>query len=189
MAKEPVNVTARWIEGLDTVKLQELRITQPKNPIGPQLWNLTLSGEFTGLHIWLKVMLGGKLWINDYMCCQNPFRFSLRASAICDDEHGFMSPIKLEVAQLDPFDWKHDANWEDAMGSHISLSVDYGQKSSVQNQVREVFVSQIGNVRIRLADQTVWDPLVVAAQILQTVVRQNSGSKCPRMGANGTWTP
>merc|ERR1719230_1406152 len=64
MAKNPVNVTARWIEGLDTVTFQELKITQPLNNTGSQLWNLTLTGEFTGLHIWLKVMLGGKLWID-----------------------------------------------------------------------------------------------------------------------------
>jgi len=184
MNKNPVNVTARWIEGLNTLSFKELKIDQPTNNVGPQLWNLTLSGEFTDLHIWLKVMLGGKLWINDYMCCKNPFRFSLRASALCTEDHGFYSPVKLAVASLDPFDWKHDANWQDSMGSHITLSVDYGQKSSVQDSVREIFVSQIGEFKMLLQDGMELQPLNIAAEILQTVVKQNSGSKCPRMPVN-----
>lgn len=183
--EDPVNVTARWIEGLDTLTLSELKITQPQSNVGTQLWNVTLSGEFSDLHIWLKVLLAGKLWIDDYMCCSGPFHFALRASALCDDQHGFYSPIKLEVAQLDAFDWKHNANWQDSMGSHISLSVDYGQKSSVQDNVRAVFIKQISKFSIRLLDNTELNPLDIAAQILRTVVKENSGSKCPRMPETG----
>ena len=32
-----------------------------------QVWNLTVSAEFTGLHIWLKVVLGDEVWDDDYM--------------------------------------------------------------------------------------------------------------------------
>jgi hypothetical protein len=181
LAQGGVNVTAKWIEGLDTLQIRELKITQPSSNVGRKIWNLTLSAEFTDLHIWLKVKLGQKVLANNYMCCTNPFKFAVRASAMCTDEHGFFSPVKVEVPELDPFDWSSAAQWRDQWGSNVKLTVDVGKKNSVQQQVRDMFTGQAGKMSLRLNDGTTVDPWVVFAKLLRTIVYQNSGSKCPHM--------
>merc|ERR1712106_525761 len=91
------NIIVRWMEGINTLVVREMRISPPPKDAYAQLWNFTLAAEFTDLHIWLKVMLNGEPWDDDYMCCDNPFRVAIRVSALCTDNHGFFSPVSVSA--------------------------------------------------------------------------------------------
>jgi len=176
-------VTVRWAEGLDTLRLKKLKITPPPRNAYSQMWNLTLDAEFTGLHIWLKVLLGEKLWDDDYMCCDNPFKVQIRASALCTDDHGFYGPVQVFVSALDPFDWKHHSAWQDNYGDTIRVKADYGVSESVQENVRKQFKNVVNQFRLKHPDGRYTNPLDAMAVILQNVVKYNSGTKCPHIAS------
>lgn len=181
-----VNITVRWIEGLDTLEFNEVRVTAPPpaDADAVQVWNTTISASFTGLHIWLKVYLGDVLWVDDYMCCHNPFHWEIRISALCDEERGFFPPLKMEVSDMDDFNWVHRTNWQDQIGNSQGLTVDYGQHGHVEEMIRGVVMGKTGKFWLNRPDGSRIDPFSVGAKVLNRVARHNNGehaSKCPRM--------
>lgn len=176
-----VNITVRWVEGLETIAVRDLKVLQPDTNVGPQVWNTTLSASFTGLKIWLRVMLGSQLWIDDYMCCHGPFRFQVRASATCNDEHGFYSPIKVEVSDMDDFNWIHRTNWQDEEGNSQGFTVNYGSFDAVQETIRGMVMQKAGNFWIDRPDGSRVSPLDLGVQLLNRVTSRSIGKTCPRM--------
>merc|ERR1712232_1540657 len=60
---------ASWATGLNTLQITSLQVVPPASTAEEvQEWRLVVNGTFTDLHVWLKIFLGGKPFVNDYMC-------------------------------------------------------------------------------------------------------------------------
>mmetsp|Transcript_115548 Transcript_115548/g.204221 ORF Transcript_115548/g.204221 Transcript_115548/m.204221 type:complete len:1057 (-) Transcript_115548:56-3226(-) len=181
-----VNITVRWIEGLDTLQFDRVKVQPPPSSglEDVQVWNSTIAASFTGLHIWLKVFLGDVLWVDDYMCCQNPFHFELKVSAMCDEQRGFFPPLKLEVSDMDDFNWVHRTNWQDQIGNSQGFTVDYGQHGHVEEAIREIIMGKTGRFWVNRPDGSQIDPLKMGANALNRIALENRGdaaAKCPHL--------
>merc|ERR1712151_1317689 len=69
-----VHVEAKWITGLNTIRLTRLELLPPEDPDAKtQMWKFDIDGQLTDLHVWLKVGIESswlnKVWFDDNMCC------------------------------------------------------------------------------------------------------------------------
>jgi len=173
-----VHVEAKWITGLDTIRLTRLRLLPPQNPDAPsQTWNFDVDGELTDLHVWLKVALEStwisKVWFDDNMCCTNPFHFKIRASAECEQGRGFHR-IEMDLPKLDPIELKHSVD----QGDQGYYETNYGSVSVVQDALRNIFKKTTSQVRVEVGG-TIEDPMSFIRDKMQQVVQLNTGQSCP----------
>eukprot|EP00929_Paragymnodinium_shiwhaense_P032095 TRINITY_DN17855_c0_g1_i3.p1 TRINITY_DN17855_c0_g1~~TRINITY_DN17855_c0_g1_i3.p1 ORF type:complete len:1020 (-),score=169.29 TRINITY_DN17855_c0_g1_i3:353-3412(-) len=121
--KKSIQGEASWATGLNTLKIGSAKVIPPDDVSRDiQEWRLVLNGTFTDLHVWLKIYLHGKPFVNDYMCCHNPFHFALEARANCTKGIGF-SGVTTDVIYIDPIEFQHTVVLQDLPGLESSYDV------------------------------------------------------------------
>jgi hypothetical protein len=180
-----VGFAARWLTGIDTIKVTHILILPPKSVIGIQNWRLRLSGQFGDLHVWLKVWLDNKqlselvqpliepVWIDDNMCCTNPFHFTIELSAVCSPGKGFNS-MRLDIPHFDAIDLKHTVN--DTQGSYHT---DYGSFEVLQEALRKMFTMKAAQVQVQTQDGYIDNPMLNLSSAIDKIVVMNAGHHCP----------
>lgn len=185
---------AKWITGIDTMRVTRMELLPPSNEDASfQKWNFEIDGQLTDLHVWLKIGLsahawdslnafedvfdfgnGAKVWFDDNMCCTNPFKFTIQASAECFEGYGFR-PVKMDIPRLDPIEIKHTVD-KGKMGSY---EANYGSYSVVQDALRKLFQAKTSQVRVQMGDSTIVDPMDFISKKMEELVRLNTGKECP----------
>jgi len=171
---------ATWATGIDSLEIMQLQVRPPINIThDTRRWNMTVSGRFTDLHLWLRVNMGDRELINDYMCCRNPFHFAIEASVTCTDGKGF-GVVELEVAQIDRIEFEHQTEIASDPLDETSLQVNYGSFKEVEGSVRDFLTMKTGHLLLKNPDGSVTDPLDSAGSYLQKIVELNTGHLCLR---------
>jgi len=134
----------------------------------------------------LKVSVGGKVFINDYLCCDKPFHLSLQALATCTVGQGFKA-VKLEVVHVDPIEFQHSVDLKlsdsqgDSPGDQSFVHIDYGRFGAVEKAIRNFLTMKTGRPVLFNSDGSVTDPLESAGRILEDIVNLNTGHRCPQV--------
>jgi hypothetical protein len=173
-----MEVTAKWATGLNTLEIMDILLTKPFNvSYYTQQWNLTVTAKFADVHVWLKVMLGEKEWVNDYMCCDKAFHFTIRATAQCTQGFGF-HPMRLHVLRMDPIEIQHNVEVEKNQDFSASYHVDYGRNEEVERVIKKFLSGNRGKLLIKNSDGSTTDPLASASEVLNDIVFLNTGQQC-----------
>jgi len=177
-----IDASALWVTGLNTLEVTDMRVLPPsKLSVSPQQWNMTFSGVFRNVHVWVKVDVGGKEWVNDYLCCDNPFRFVLQATADCVEESGF-TPMELSIVDSDPIKFGHkweDTSQDDWSITSSSIEWDYGRQGLVEQELRKVVTGKTGTLLVKTTSGAVIDALKSVSNLLTDVVKLNTRQLCP----------
>jgi len=173
-----MEVTAKWATGLNTLELMDILIAKPFNvSYYTQQWNLTVKAKFEDVHVWLKVLLGEKEWINDYMCCDKAFHFTIQASVQCTQGFGF-HPMRLHVLRMDPIEIQHNVEVEKQQDFSAYYHVDYGRNEGVEHVIKKFLSGNSGKLLIKNSDGSTTDPLASASEVLNDIVFLNTGQQC-----------
>lgn len=175
-----MEVIAKWATGLNSLELMDARVFEPANITQfTQEFNMTVKVKFSDLHVWLKVLLGKeeRVWVDDYMCCDNPFHFTLEASVRCTLGQGF-HPIQLHAPHVDHINFKHRVEVEKTQDSSMSWNIDYGRSSNVEQALRMILTGKRGKLLIKNSDGSTTDPLASASDVLNSIVYLNTGQQC-----------
>jgi len=174
-----VNTTASWATGLNTLEIMDWRLLPPEDvTVSPQMWNMSVRGKFTDLHVWIKVLLGDKEWVNDYMCCDKSFHFTIQASARCVQGRGF-ERVRLHVLHMDAIDFKHEEQYEGGQGDSTSIAWDYGRFGVVEKALSNFMTLNTGKLLMKNSDGSIVDVLSSASGVLEDIVMLNTGHHCP----------
>jgi hypothetical protein len=177
-----IDASALWVTGLNTLEVTDMKVLPPsKLNASPQQWNMTFSGVFKNVHVWVKVAVGGKEWVNDYLCCDNPFRFVLQATTNCVEESGF-TPMELSIVDSDPIKFGH--KWEDTTQDDWSITSssiewDYGRQGLVEHEIRKVITGKTGTLLVKTTSGAVIDALKSVSNLLTDVMKLNTRQLCP----------
>ncbi|CAE8683668.1 unnamed protein product [Polarella glacialis] len=173
-----MDISALWATGLNTLELADVVIKPPANISEPeQKWQVTMSGLFTNLHIFLQVLLDGDDFLRDYFCCDQVFHFTLQATAVCVPGIGFQ-PMQLNMLHMDKIEFVEKSSMVLSPGASASLNVDYGT-SEVVAQVLEKFMTlKTGKLLSRDEDGSTTDLFGSASNVLGHIVFLNSGHHC-----------
>jgi len=173
-----MEVTAKWATGLNTLEIMDILIMPPTNVTEiTQQWNMTVTAKFSDLHVWLKVVLGDEEWINDYMCCDTPFHFTIQASVQCTLGFGF-HPMQLNVLHMDHIEFVHRVEVGRSQGFSASYHVDYGRSEMVEHTIMNLMTGKTGKFLIKNSDGSTTDPLASASNVLNDIVFLNTGQQC-----------
>jgi len=180
--KNGVTITARWVTGVNSLEITDMTVRPSVDPqTAVQHWEMTIAGQFTDLHLWLQIKWGKHELINNYMCCNGPFHFSLLASADCTSEKGFEG-VELQVGHMDQIEWIQNVNT--ITSSHdldleTNMEVNYGSYSAVEDALRNALTMQTGRLMVRNPDGSEMNPLEGVGSILGDIVLLNTGRHCP----------
>jgi hypothetical protein len=180
--KKNLRVQASWVTGLDSLEIMDIEVPPPsRHSVQTEHWNLTLSGRFNDIHLWLKVVWGSHEFINGYMCCNNAFNFKLEVTANCTAGAGF-SGVEVKVAHIDSIEWvQHETNLiSDDPNNEASLEVNYGSYSAVQQALRNVLTMKTGQLVVENPDGSERNPLQSAASVVDDIMELNTGHHCVR---------
>eukprot|EP00928_Gymnodinium_smaydae_P087701 TRINITY_DN71933_c0_g1_i1.p1 TRINITY_DN71933_c0_g1~~TRINITY_DN71933_c0_g1_i1.p1 ORF type:complete len:1063 (+),score=225.23 TRINITY_DN71933_c0_g1_i1:188-3376(+) len=174
-----METTAVWTTGMDTFTITSVRVLQPTINDG-QRWSLDIDGKFDQIRLWLRVMLGQRMWINDYMCCDGPFRFTIQASATCREVDGFQK-VHLEFSHLDKIKFSHKVDQiTKNPGEHRWYQVDYGEARQVQEALEDFLRGGAGRLVVKTPDGQGEDFLQLLGDLLGEVLYLNTGHRCPQ---------
>jgi hypothetical protein len=177
-----IDASALWVTGLNTLEVTDMRVLPPsKLSVSPQQWNMTFSGVFRSVHVWVKIDVGGKEWVNDYLCCDKPFRFVLQASTDCVEDSGF-TPMELSIVDSDPIKFGHkweDTTQDDWSSTSSSIEWDYGRQGLVEQELRKVITGKTGTLLVKTTSGAVIDALKSVSNLLTDVVKLNTRQLCP----------
>jgi len=177
---------ASWATGINSLEILDITLrsmdshkSTGQNSSGSvQRWNLAITGHFKDLHVWLKVNIGNKPWIDDYMCCNNPFNFALLATADCISGVGFQ-PVQLKVVHLDRIEFQHQVDIQSSRpGDYASYQINYGNSQAVEKAIHDFLTMKTGHIMLRNPDGSVVDPLEVLGSLLRDITLLNTGHQC-----------
>jgi len=180
-----VDATALWATGLNTLQLKDIHLEEPVDlSADSQLWKMTFSGMFRDMNIWTKVMLsawGETPWLDDYMCCDKNFNFTVEVRMPCHEGRGFQR-ARLKFLHVDKPELKH-STCSDETDSSFCMEWVYGKADSVDPNLNEAlgdFLSgKTGQLLMKTSDSTIVDLLEYVSSKLTDVVRLNTGDWCP----------
>jgi len=195
-------ITGRWITGLDTLKLTSLAVDAPTFrpasestvgtpgaplPLGTSLpaappahlsWNVTLNGAFSGLRIWGRATTLQHNWIDGYVCCADPFRFSIRAYAECTDDGGFEHPAKLDLVHVDALGVSSQQTRTTPTEVDTKIvDMSFAPKDEIESQLRGLFAN-LGSFVLTKQDGSRENLMVILRDALRHIVTFNFGARC-----------
>jgi len=104
MGGHKIAASALWASGLNTLELLDVVVESPGDAmVGTQLWYMNIRGVFRDLHIYMQVLVDGKAWYKDYICCDQTFHFTLQVSVPCQPGIGF-GTMQLNLLHMDKID-------------------------------------------------------------------------------------
>jgi len=176
------DVNVLWATGLNKVIITEMKVEEPvtlPQDNEAQRWDLTLSGVFTDLRVWVQAAKAGEEWINDNICCDKNFTFAVQASTTCDQNDGF-NAIRLKMLRMDHAEMESTvAEWDDP-GYSGMIKVDYGDAEDVGNfdlmtVIQNYLSGKVGGGRLLMRTEIgSLDVLDFLTERLQDVVRWNT---------------
>eukprot|EP00928_Gymnodinium_smaydae_P020534 TRINITY_DN17934_c0_g3_i1.p1 TRINITY_DN17934_c0_g3~~TRINITY_DN17934_c0_g3_i1.p1 ORF type:complete len:1087 (+),score=121.49 TRINITY_DN17934_c0_g3_i1:41-3301(+) len=193
-----LHITAKWITGLNSIRIQKIMVMPPKHPpswsapdVAEQRWNFIVNGEFTDLHIWLKVDLLTELfgkeifdnvWLNDNICCSKPINFTIQASAVCTPDRGFHQ-MHMDIPYLDMVDFTHvdHPGFMEALDRARLKTLRLFEaplKTAFVQALRKVVKDKSENMRVQTKDDVV-NPMVYISDMMESVLVLNTGHRCP----------
>jgi hypothetical protein len=173
---------ASWVTGLDSLEILDIEAPPPTiYSSTSEHWNLTISGVFKDLHLWLKVDWGRHEFVDGYMCCNKPFHFTIEIMANCTAGVGF-SGVEVKVANIDQIEWvQHEQNIiADDPHNQASLEVNYGSYEAVQRALRNILTMKTGHLVVENPDGSEHNPLQSAASVVDDIMELNTGHHCVR---------
>merc|ERR1711966_43978 len=150
-AGRAVDASDLWVTGLNTLEVTDAKVLPPERPTSPQRWHMDVSGIFRNVHVWMKVSVGGKEWVNDYLCCDNPFHFVIQATTECTQESGF-DPLELSIVDSDPIKFVHSLEYsrhDDSSSESSSIEWDYGRQGLVEEEISKVITGKTGTLLVK----------------------------------------
>jgi len=130
---EDWDVNVLWATGLNEVVLTEMVLQKP-TWVSPehltQKWDLTATGVFPHLKVWVKAEKNGEEWVDNYVCCNQNFSFTVQASTLCTHGVGFDN-ITMKMVRMDRPEMESTVTQWDLPGSHGELTVDFGDVNTV----------------------------------------------------------
>jgi hypothetical protein len=169
-----VDATAVWLTGLNTLEITAVRVLPPSaEETHSKQWTVDVSGVLKDMHLWMKVLLDGKVWADDYLCCDQAFHFQLQASMVCSETSGF-SPVSLHLTHTDPIDFKHRIHSENG-----ALTWDYGRQEVVEKALANFVAGNNSRLLLKTWGETL-DIFSEVSSLIEDVVKLNTGHVCPR---------
>jgi len=173
------DITALWADGLNTLELVDVVVKRPENAsVGVQQWSATVSGMFTDLHVFLKVLVNDQDWLSDYMCCDQTLHFTLQVSADCTHGFGF-SAMHLEMLNMDKIDFVQKTHMVVSPGASESFEMDYGTSGVVEKAIANFMTLKTGKLLMRNSDGSTTDTLQTLSDALSHITELNMGHHCP----------
>jgi len=173
------DITALWADGLNTLELVDVVVKAPPNASAHvQQWYATVSGMFTDLHVFLKVLVDDQEWLSDYMCCDKILHFTLQVSAECVHGIGF-GDMQLEMLHLDKIDFVQKTNLVVSPGASESFEMDYGTSEVVEKAIANFMTLKTGKLLMRNSDGSTTDTLQTLSHALSHITELNMGHHCP----------
>eukprot|EP00913_Durusdinium_trenchii_P008459 g7944.t1 len=171
------DITVLWATGLRSMEIADM-VTPPADMSAPvQPWFITLSAMFTDLHVYMKVIVNGKEWLKDYMCCDKTLHFTLKVSAECHVGFGF-SALHLELLNMDKVNFVQKTQMILDSGASASFEMDYGTSATVEKAIANFLTLKTGNLLMRNSDGSTTDTLQTAGEALSHVIQLNTGKRC-----------
>ncbi|CAK8986251.1 unnamed protein product [Durusdinium trenchii] len=172
------DITVLWATGLRSMEIADMVVTPPADMSAPvQPWFITLSAMFTDLHVYMKVIVNGKEWLKDYMCCDKTLHFTLKVSAECHVGFGF-SALHLELLNMDKVNFVQKTQMILDSGASASFEMDYGTSATVEKAIANFLTLKTGNLLMRNSDGSTTDTLQTAGEALSHVIQLNTGKRC-----------
>jgi len=177
-------ISVKWATGLNEVHLTDMRVLRPKQ-VDPhtELWEMSVFGVFTDLKVWVRAAMGDQEWIDDYVCCDKDFNFTIQASATCTEGVGF-GPVHVELAHIDRPEIGNTLTSWSSPGSEGFIKVDYGDidevsKADVQQYINDFLSGGKGNLMMKGPEGELVDIFEFVRVKLQSVIWLNLRRTCP----------
>jgi len=177
-----MKAAATWATGLNSLELLDLRIAPSS---GSQLLTISLQGRFTDLKVWMRILLDHNLFIDDYMCCNNPFHFAMEAVGSCVKGKGF-DDFKLHLTHMDPIEFVHKVNLVNHDSGSLSYKVNYGSDEIVEETLKNIMSGTEGKLLMRSADGSTADGMEKMSEIVGNLIFLNTGHHCLSQAFNST---
>eukprot|EP00930_Biecheleria_cincta_P010120 TRINITY_DN11206_c0_g1_i1.p1 TRINITY_DN11206_c0_g1~~TRINITY_DN11206_c0_g1_i1.p1 ORF type:complete len:414 (-),score=72.36 TRINITY_DN11206_c0_g1_i1:45-1244(-) len=173
----PVNITAQWVKGLNTLELVEVVVQPPASLIAPeQQWQVKVIGVFTDLHVFLNVKVDGKNWYNEYICCDKPLHFTLQGTAQCQDGVGFGS-MQVDLVQMDKIELAHKTELMNGP-AWASLVSDAGRQGLVAEIVEDFLSFDNARKLMKSWNNKGTGVFHTLSDVISDVVKLNTGHDC-----------
>eukprot|EP00931_Biecheleriopsis_adriatica_P004865 TRINITY_DN106468_c0_g1_i1.p1 TRINITY_DN106468_c0_g1~~TRINITY_DN106468_c0_g1_i1.p1 ORF type:complete len:1110 (+),score=220.45 TRINITY_DN106468_c0_g1_i1:67-3396(+) len=172
------DITVLWATGLNSLELADVVVKPPMNMSQePQQWSATVSGMFTDLHVFIKVLVDDEEWLSNYMCCDKTVHFTLQVSAECTSERGFGS-MHLEMVHMDKIDFVQKTHTVVSPGAFASLEMDLGTSKVVDQALENFLTLKTGKLLMRNSDGSTTDTLVSVSEAISHIIELNTGHRC-----------
>ncbi|CAK9041376.1 C-factor (C signal) [Durusdinium trenchii] len=179
-----IKTVVLWAQGMNTLEVHRVRVQPPPNPlVATQAWHLNVSAAFNDLHVFMKVSIDDKEWFNGYMCCDQPFHFTLQVGVLCQQHQGFEA-MEVKLLQMDQVALAHDAAVMEGP-AWAAVTSDVGRREMVK-QVMEDFLSlHNGQALLQSLNKKASHARQIASDVLSDVVRLNTGAGARRLMREG----
>jgi len=186
MSDRSMDAMAQWATGLNTLQIKGVNVSRPQRvSANTQVWRMYVSGMFLDVHVWLKVMLaqwGTTPWLDDYMCCDKNFNFTVEVSMSCTEGIGF-APARLRFLHIDKPELHHQTCSDDDDSSMCMEWVypsSYEKNPHVHAALNAFLTGRKGRLMMKTSDGTITDVFNYISNKLTEVVKLNSaGDACP----------
>jgi len=180
-----MDITVKWATGLNELEITNMSVHAPQR-VAPDshLWNLTLSGVFTNLHVWVQAISGDRQWLDDNVCCDKDFKFTIQASAFCNDTVGFGN-IDLGVVYVDRPEIGHTIDsWKGSDGEGF-IKIDFGDigdvsHTDIRQKIQDYMRGGKGQLMMKFQEGGPKDVMEYVRKRLNRIIELNrDGEKCP----------
>jgi len=186
MSDRNMDAMALWATGLNTLHIKGISLKKPERVSSTtQVWRMYVSGMFFDVNVWLKVMLGqwgDTPWLNDYMCCDKNFNFTVEISMNCTEGRGFHRAA-LRFLHIDNPELHHrTCSDQSADGSTCWEWVypsAYEMDPNIHAALNDFLTGKKGKLLMKASDGTITDVFDYVSKQLTEVVQLNSGNHCP----------
>lgn len=182
-----------FVDGLRTIVLASAQVfpetrgvNELYNPMmtvnGEQRWAFGVKGYFTGLRVWMEATKGTQQLIDNYICCDNPYHWSIQVSVLCVDGIGFTGTANVDNFHIDDVKISDDSRHESRTGEEEEslFEVDLGDTpglitEAIRTQLQNLLVSKTAGTGPPAAGM----PPLVLTDLLNQLIENNGGVKCP----------
>jgi len=187
MQNRNMDAMAVWATGLNTLHIKGINVSRPqRTSADTQVWKMYVSGMFFDVNVWLKVMLAqwhDGPWLDDYMCCDKNFNFTVEVSMPCTEGQGF-ERARLRFLHIDNPELHHSSCQSDTQDGSWCMEwvypSAYEMDPNIHAALDDFLTGKKGSLLMKTSDGTVTDVLGYISHKLTEVVQLNTGNHCPQ---------
>lgn len=181
ISKGGKQIVVKWATGLNALEVTNMTV-MPPTKVAPDThqWNLTMSGVFTNLKVWVQATA----WrIDGYECCDKALSFTVQMYGNCTESKGF-GQLNPEILYVDRPEIRGVIDSWNTRGSSGSLEVDFGNAEqvthgSMKKQIQDYIVSE-GKLMMKYGQRDAIDVFAYLQSNLNKMVQLNwPGQTCP----------